>query len=89
MKVRKTANRDRNVRSLEGDVAMDFRLLTLKTVPNQCGNKNTHFRPTKTCTNQPSGCSHTWMMYVVKRPDGGGPEAGGQKRPEDTSGDIT
>jgi hypothetical protein len=65
MKVRKTANRDRNVRSLEGDVAMDFRLLTLKTVPNQCGNKNTHFWPTKTGTNQPPRSPYTWMMNVV------------------------
>jgi hypothetical protein len=77
------------MRSLEDDVAMDFRFLTLDTVLDQSGNETTHSWPTKTRTNQPPGCSHTWMMYVVKRPDGGGPEAGGQKRPEDTSGNIT
>jgi hypothetical protein len=76
MEVGETANRNWNVRSLEGDVAMDFRFLALNAVLDQSGN-------------QPSGCSHPWMMYVVKRPDGGGPEAGGQKRPEDTSGNIT
>jgi hypothetical protein len=66
MDVGETANRNRNVRSLEDDVAMDFRFLTLDTVPDQSGNETTHFWPTKTCTNQPSGGSYTWMVYVVE-----------------------
>jgi hypothetical protein len=66
MNMRKTANRDRNVRSLEVDVAMDFCFLTLKTVSDQSGNKNTHFWPTKTGTNKTPGSSDPWMMNVVK-----------------------
>jgi hypothetical protein len=63
--MRKTANRDRNVRSLECDVAMDFRFLTLKTVSDQSGNKNTHSWPTKTGANKTPGSSDPWMMNVV------------------------
>jgi hypothetical protein len=65
MEVGETANRDRNMRSLEGDVAMDFCFLTVKTVSNQCGNKNTHFWPTKTGANKTPGSSDPWMMNVV------------------------
>jgi hypothetical protein len=89
MKVCETANRDWNVRSLESDVAVDFCFLTLKTVPNQCGDKNTHFWPTETGTNQPPRSPYTRMMNVVQGQHGGDSEAGGQQRPEDTSGDIT
>jgi hypothetical protein len=35
MDVGETANRNRDVRSLEDDVAMNFRFLTLDTVPDQ------------------------------------------------------
>jgi hypothetical protein len=70
-------------------MAMDFCFLTLETVSNQSGNENTHFGPTKTGANQPPRSPYTRMMNVVKRQHGGGPEAGGQQRPEDTSGDIT
>jgi hypothetical protein len=66
MNVCKTANRDRNVRSLEDDMAVDFRFLTLDAVLDQSGNETTHFWPTKTCTNQPPGGSYTWMVYVVE-----------------------
>jgi hypothetical protein len=66
MQVRKTTNRDWNVGSLERDMAMDLCFLTLKTVPDQSGNKTTHFWPTKTSTNKTPGSSHPWMMYVVK-----------------------
>jgi hypothetical protein len=48
MEVGETANRNRNVRSLEDDVAMDFRFLTLNAVLDQSGNETTHFWPTKT-----------------------------------------
>jgi hypothetical protein len=46
--VSETANRDRNVRSLEDDVAVDFCFLTLDAVFYQSGNETTHFWPTKT-----------------------------------------
>jgi hypothetical protein len=65
MNMRKTANRNRNVRSLEDDVAMDFRFLTVKTVSDQCGDENTHFWPTKTGANKTPGSSDPWMMNVV------------------------
>jgi hypothetical protein len=35
MDVGETANRNRDVRSLEDDVTMNFRFLTLDTVPDQ------------------------------------------------------
>jgi hypothetical protein len=69
-------------------MAMDFRLLTVETVSNQSGNENTHFWPTKTGANKPPGSFDTRMMDVVKRQHGGGPEAGGQQRPENTCGNI-
>jgi hypothetical protein len=65
MEVGETANRNRNMRSLEDDVAMDFRFLTVKTVSDQCGDKNTHFWPTKTGANKTPGSSDPWMMNVV------------------------
>jgi hypothetical protein len=70
-------------------MAMHLCFLAVETVSNQGGNENTHFWPTKTGANKTPGRSHTWMMNVVQRPNGGGPEAGGQQRPEDPSGDIT
>jgi hypothetical protein len=66
MEVGETVNRNRNMRSLEDDVAMDFRCLTLDTVLDQSGNETTHFWPTKTHTNQPPGGSYTWMVYLVE-----------------------
>jgi hypothetical protein len=39
---------DWNVRSLEGDMAVDFRFLTLDAVLDQSGNETTHSWPTKT-----------------------------------------
>jgi hypothetical protein len=35
------------MRSLEDDVAMDFRFLTVKTVSDQCGNIPTFFDKTR------------------------------------------
>jgi hypothetical protein len=70
-------------------MAVDLCFLAVETVSNQGRNENTHFWPTKTGANKPPGSSHTWMMYVVERPNGGGLEAGGQKRFEYTSGNIT
>jgi hypothetical protein len=66
MNVRKTANRDQNVGSLERDMAMDLCFLAVETVSNQGGNKNTHFWPTKTGANKTPGSFHTWMMNVVQ-----------------------
>ncbi len=39
MEVGETANRNRNVRSLKDDVAMDFRFLTLNAVLDQSGKR--------------------------------------------------
>jgi hypothetical protein len=36
MEVGETANRNRNMRSLEDDVAMNFRFLTVEAVSDQC-----------------------------------------------------
>ena len=65
MEVGETANRDRNVRSLEDDVAVDFCFLALNAISDQSGHKRTHFRPTKTGTHKTPGSSHSWMMNVV------------------------
>jgi hypothetical protein len=67
---------------------MNLCFLAVETVSNQ-GEMKTHFWPTKTGANKTPGSSHTWMMNVVQGQNGGGPEAGGQKRPEDTGRDIT
>jgi hypothetical protein len=48
MQVRKTANRDWNVGSLECDLAMNFSFLAVQTVAGQSGHKNPQFLPTKT-----------------------------------------
>ena len=82
MEVGETANRNRNVRSLEDDVAMDFCFLTVDAVLDQSGNKTTHFWPTEASADQPPGCFDTWVVDVVEGQHGGGPEPGGQKWPE-------
>jgi hypothetical protein len=53
-------------------MAVDLCFLAVETVPNQGGNKHTHFWPTKTGTNKTPGSSHTWMMDVVQGQHGGG-----------------
>jgi hypothetical protein len=70
-------------------MAVNLCFLAVETISNQSGNEHTHFWPTKTGANKPSGSPHTWMMNVVQGQNGGGPEAGGQKRPEYTSGNVT
>jgi hypothetical protein len=70
-------------------MAMNFRFLTVQTVANQSGNENTHFWPTETGANKTPGSFYTWMVNVVEGQNGGGPETGGQERPESTCRNIT
>jgi hypothetical protein len=88
MKMRKTANRNWNVRSLERHVAVNLCFLAMKAVSDQSGDERTHFRPAKTRTHKTPGSSHTWVVDVVQGQNGGGPEAGGQEWPENTRGNI-